>query len=122
MKSVSFKDLTLWQKSMSLTKRVYAIMSNMPKEEKYGLISQTQRASVSISANIAEGQARKGNKEFIQFLYIAKGSLAELETLLLLCEDIYKLNSEKLTDIYNNISECNKMTAGLIKSLKGDNA
>jgi four helix bundle protein len=76
-----YRDLIVWQKSMTLTKQVYSCTRSFPKEETYGLTSQIRRAAVSIPANIAEGQARNSTGEFLQFLGIARGSLAELETL-----------------------------------------
>src|SRR5579862_4028894 len=90
----SYRDLIVWQKAMALTKRIYVYTRSFPKEEVYGLTSQIRRASVSISANIAEGQARNSTGEFLQFLGIAKGSLAELETLLMLSKelDLLKVN------------------------------
>lgn len=74
------KDLEVWKKSMDLVVRLYQITKLFPNSEKYGLTSQMRRAAVSIPSNIAEGAARKGNKELLQFLYIAIGSLSELET------------------------------------------
>jgi four helix bundle protein len=74
------KDLEVWKKSMDLVVRLYQITKLFPDSEKYGLTSQMRRAAVSIPSNIAEGAARKGNKELLQFLYIAIGSLSELET------------------------------------------
>ncbi|MDD5149724.1 MAG: four helix bundle protein [Flavobacterium sp.] len=74
------KDLEAWKKSMDLVVNVYQITQLFPDTEKYGLTSQMRRAAVSIPSNIAEGAARKGNKELIQFLHIAIGSLSELET------------------------------------------
>jgi four helix bundle protein len=74
------KDLEVWKKSMDLVVKVYQITQLFPDAEKFGLTSQMRRAAVSIPSNIAEGAARKGNKEFIQFLYIAIASLSEVET------------------------------------------
>jgi len=83
------KDLDVWKQSMDLAIDVYAMTKRLPKEEIYGLISQLRRAAVSILSNIAEGAARKNKKEFIQFLHIALGSLAEVETQILI---VQKLN------------------------------
>src|SRR5690606_11874318 len=74
------KELDVWKKSMDLVETVYSISANFPKEERYGLASQMRRAAVSIPSNIAEGTARKSNKELLQFISIAMGSAAELET------------------------------------------
>ncbi|NGY37439.1 four helix bundle protein [Flavobacterium sp. XN-5] len=74
------KDLDVWKKSMDLVVKVYQITQLFPDTEKYGLTSQMRRAAVSIPSNIAEGAARKGDKELLQFLYVSIGSLSELET------------------------------------------
>jgi len=82
----SFKDLDVWNKGIDFVAEIYKLTSRFPKDELYGLVSQMRRAAVSIPSNIAEGQGRRNAKEFIQFLYIAKGSLAEIETQLIICE------------------------------------
>ena len=81
-----FKDLVVWKRGIDLVEDIYALTANLPANEQFGLVSQMRRAAVSIPSNIAEGQGRKSAKEFIQFLYIAKGSLAEIETQLIICE------------------------------------
>src|SRR2546428_212355 len=80
----SYRDLIVWQKSMVLAKLIYRVTQGFPSEEKFGLTSQMRRAAVSIPSNIAEGQARRGTREFIQFIAQAEGSLADLETQLTL--------------------------------------
>ncbi len=85
----SFKELIVWQKSFLLAREVYQLTKHLPKDEQYGLTSQLRRASVSIPSNIAEGKQRKTRNDFLQFLHIADGSCAELETQLLLVKDIY---------------------------------
>jgi len=97
---------------MAVTKEIY----KFPKEETYGLVSQIRRAAVSIPNNIAEGAARNSNKEFIHFLYVSLGSLAELETQLLLSRELEFLNDEK---IYKDIERMRKMILGLIRYLRG---
>lgn len=82
----SFKDLEVWKRGIDLVEDVYCLTAKFPANEQFGLVSQMRRAAVSIPSNIAEGQGRKNAKEFIQFLYIAKGSLAEIETQLIICE------------------------------------
>jgi len=76
----SYKDLELWQVSMNFVSEVYTLTKSFPKEELYGLTSQIRRCAISIPSNIAEGSSRKGTKEFIQFLWIANGSLSDFET------------------------------------------
>jgi four helix bundle protein len=83
----SYQELLVWQRGMEIAKLVYQLTSQFPKSEQYGLTSQLQRAAVSIPANIAEGHARDSTKEFLRYLSIVRGSLAELETLLLLSRD-----------------------------------
>ena len=74
------KDLEVWKKSMDLVESIYTLTQRFPEAEKFGLTSQMRRSAVSIPSNIAEGAARKGDKEFLHFLYISLGSLSELET------------------------------------------
>ncbi len=80
------KDLEVWKVSMDFVVEIYQVTKNFPQTEIYGLTSQLRRAAVSIPSNIAEGAARKNTREFIQFLYIAQGSLSEIETQLLISE------------------------------------
>lgn len=90
----SYKDLVVWQKGLVLAKLVYQLTKNFPSEEKFGLVAQMRRAAVSIPSNIAEGQARHTTGEFIQFISHAEGSVAELDTQLILsielkfCRDV----------------------------------
>ena len=108
------KDLKVWQKSMDLVVLTYRLSSRFPSEEKFGLISQMRRAAVSIPSNIAEGAARNSTKEYIRFLYIALGSLSELETQFLISKRL-----EYISDILEeSITEIRKMLLGLIKNLK----
>ena len=87
------KDLDIWKLSMDLVEDIYRLTQNFPTEEKYGIVSQMRRAIVSVPSNIAEGAARKGNKENIQFLYIALSSLSELDTQLIIAERLHFCNS-----------------------------
>jgi len=112
----SHKDLKVWQESMSLVLVIYKVSEKFPSHEIYGLTSQLRRASVSIPSNIAEGAGRRGEKEFIRFLFIALGSLSEIETQL---EIAFRLNYiEDLEEINKSIYFIRKMLANLIKSLK----
>lgn len=111
----NYKELKVWQKSMDLAEQIYALTSSFPKEEKYGLISQIQRSAVSIPSNIAEGAGRNSNKEFRNFLGIANGSANELTTQLLLSIRIGYIKENALDDIFNLITEIQKMNFTLIK-------
>ena len=114
----SYKDLLVWQKSIQLVTEVYRLSKTLPKEEIYGLVSQMQRAAVSIPSNIAEGHDRNSDKEFSQFLCVARGSLAELETQLIIAKNLDYINQEQMTNISNNCYEIGKMTNGLLKRIK----
>ena len=78
--SMGYRDLLVWQKGMALVKEIYKLTRSFPEDERFGLISQMRRAAVSIPSSIAEGQARRTTKEFVQFISHAEGSLAELDT------------------------------------------
>jgi len=110
------KDLDVWKEAMTLAKEIYRLTANFPKEETYGLVSQIRRAAVSIPSNIAEGAARNSSKEFIQFLYVSLGSLAELETQLLLSRELGFLKNDGTN---GSIERIRKMLLGLIKHLRG---
>jgi len=112
------KDLEVWKNSIDLVTSVYEITKTFPKYELYGLTSQIRRSAVSIPSNIAEGAGRNHNKEFIQFLYIALGSLAELETQLIISNKIQFLNEAFLNEIINKLNLIRSQIAGLIKYLK----
>ncbi len=92
------KDLDVWKKSMDLVELVYQLTSEFPNDEKFGLTTQMRRAAISIPSNIAEGAARKGNKETIQFLMIGLGSLSELETHYLLAIRLKMTDENKLVE------------------------
>ena len=109
------RDLNVWREAMDLAKSIYSLTAEFPKEEIYGLVSQMKRAAVSVPSNIAEGAARNSNKEFIRFLYNSLGSLAELETQLLLSRELGFVQSR---DIHVDIEGIRKMLFGLIKHLR----
>jgi four helix bundle protein len=114
-----FRELLVWQKAMALVTEVYRATAGFPKEELYGLTSQVRRAAVSIPSNIAEGQARLTPGEFRQFLGHAKGSIAELETQLLIAENLgYAGISEAL---FERMIEVRRMLNGLLSSLASPN-
>jgi len=112
---MNHKDLEAWKQAMSLVELVYTRTEQLPAKEQFGLQSQMRRAAVSIPSNIAEGAARKSDKEFIQFLYIALGSSAELETQLILSNRLFQIEA---TDLLNEIEKCRKLFLGLIRYLK----
>ena len=114
------KDLDVWKLSMDLVEDIYNLCKNFPKEENYGLSSQIKRASISIVSNISEGAARQSDKEFIKFLYISLGSVAELETHILLAKRLNFISSER--NILNKLTRIKKMLNGLINFLKGKNS
>lgn len=101
---------------MQLVKEVYKWTEGLPKEETYGLTAQIRRAAVSVPSNIAEGAARDSRKEFIQFLYIALGSLSELETQIFLARDLFSLEGERISA---QVETLRKLLLGLMRSLKG---
>ena len=113
---MTHKDLEVWKKSMDLVEDVYKLMKQLPENEKYGLISQIKRSSISIPSNIAEGAARGSTKEFIRFLDIASGSLSELETQLLLLERLGFCSTEE--NLSKEIETIGKMLYGLKLSLR----
>lgn len=113
-----YKSLAAWQKSMELTNAVYKNTSNYPEDEKFGLVSQIRRSAVSIPSNIAEGSARQSHKDFIRFINIAKGSLAELETQLIISNHQNYISSDILEDLTIIIKEVDKIINFLRKSLK----
>ena len=110
----NFKRLNVWNKSIVLVKEIYVITNKFPKTEQYGLVSQMQRAAVSIPANIAEGSAKSSNKEFSRFLEISLGSICELETMTIIAKELNYMNEESFISIDKQIQEVQLM----IKSFK----
>ena len=117
MKTSDYKELQVWQKAMDLVVEIYKISKLLPKEEVYGISDQLRRSAVSIPSNIAEGQSRNSVKEFIQFLSIARGSLAELETQLLICTKVNILSEDNIAEAQNITTEVGKMIKGLMNKL-----
>lgn len=111
------KDLDVWKKSIEFAQELYTVTGSFPKEEIFGLTNQLRRAAVSIPSNIAEGAARQTRKEFIQFLHIALGSSAEVETQLILAEKL-KLTTADLSTLNKALNEIILMLTGLIRSLR----
>ncbi|MDD2753800.1 MAG: four helix bundle protein [Candidatus Portnoybacteria bacterium] len=114
----SYKDLKVWQKGLDLVIGVYALTEKFPQSEIYGLTSQMRRASVAIPSNIAEGQKRGHYKEFLQFLFIAYGSGAELKTQIEICKKLPKIKNLDYNNLELVLAEVMKMLNGLITILK----
>ncbi|MBE0651535.1 MAG: four helix bundle protein [Bacteroidales bacterium] len=119
---MNHKDLDAWKQAVFLAEHIYLETKNFPKEEQFGLISQIRRAAVSVSANIAEGAARNSDKQFIQFLHISLGSLAELETLIILSFSFGYIHEGKKDELLDLITHCLKLTHGLVKHLRNKKA
>jgi four helix bundle protein len=113
----SYKDLLIWSKSKDLSLQIYQITKTFPKEEQFGLISQIRRSAISIPSNIAEGWGRDSENYFINFLNIAKGSLYELETQLIISKELEFISNEKLLELSNEIDTLSRMIIGLIKKI-----
>jgi four helix bundle protein len=112
----SYEDLRVWQDAMQLAECVYAFCQHLPKDKIYGLVSQMKRAAVSVPSNIAEGSERNNTRELIQFLYVARGSLAELQTQIKLARRLHKIEGVvEMEEIGVRIS---RGLANLIKSLQ----
>jgi len=106
---MNFTDLKIWQLSHQLTIQIYKLTATFPRSELFGITSQIRRSSSSISANIAEGFGRKGSKEFIQFLFQAKGSLLETQNFIILARDLKFLDSYTSTDLLSKYTQLTKM-------------
>jgi four helix bundle protein len=117
-KSRSYRDLDIWKLSIDFVKEVYRVTGKFPASEIYGLTNQLRRAAVSIPSNIAEGQGRNSSKEFRQFLSIALGSVAEVETQLIIAKEINYLTEGEHTPLSNSLDVMRKMLRGLAASLK----
>lgn len=113
-----YKELKLWQKSIDLVTGVYLTTRSFPETEKFGLISQINRAAVSIPSNIAEGAGRNSDKEFIQFLSIAHASSFELETQLIISKNLNYLSVEDLDQLTTQIEELQKMNYSIQSKFK----
>ena len=105
----NFKDLKVWQKSMDLAVDIYKATSSFPSDEKYGLVTQIKRCSVSIPSNIAEGSGRGSDKEFNHFLNISQGSAFELETQLIISNRVALLDDNSANDLIAKTTEIQKM-------------
>jgi four helix bundle protein len=113
----TYKDLKIWQRSRVLVKEIYLLSANFSKDEKFGLTSQVRRSAISIPSNIAEGWSKKSTKDYIRFLNISLGSIAELDTQVVLAFDLRYIDEKSFNKFSNELEELGKMINGLIKSL-----
>ncbi|MDM1553511.1 four helix bundle protein [Chryseobacterium indologenes] len=114
----NFEKLVFWQKSIELAKQVYIICVNLPKDEKFGLISQIKRSVISIPSNIAEGAGRNNDRKFYHFLGIANASSFELQTQLILTQELNLLDAEKVDSLIANLNEIQRMIYTFKSNLK----
>lgn len=114
------KRLKVWEKSVDLAVKVYKLTSDYPGEEKYGLVSQMRRSAISISSNIDEGAARQSRNEYIQFLYISRGSISELDTQLEISNRLGYIKEIEKEEVFNLIEEVDKTLQGLIKKVRSE--
>ena len=117
-KIASYKNLIVWQKAIEFVTVIYKTTKLFPSDEKFNLITQINRAVVSISVNIAEGYGRESSKNYLQFLRISRGSILELETLLLISKNLNYLPIEDYEKLMENLNEISKLLQGLIKSIQ----
>lgn len=113
----NFREMSIWKEAMKIVKEVYILTANLPTEEKFGLKSQMQRCAVSIPSNIAESSGRNTDKELLYFLNIAISSSYELETQIILVEDLYNLKSEH---IINDLHSIQRMIGGFKRSINSN--
>ncbi len=114
----NFKELKIWQKGFQIAVNCFKYTATFPKEEKYGIVSQINRAGVSISSNIAEGSSRSSEKDYNRFIQIALGSTYELETQLLIAEAVNFGDSDLCTQVKNDIDEEQKMLMAFMNKLR----
>ena len=116
--SSNYQDLHVWQQSMELAEQIYMVTENFPKREWYGLTQQVRRAVISVASNIAEGKGRRSDRDFLRFLFTARGSLFEVETQIALAERLRYLEShEAALAVKERISLVARSLTGLINSL-----
>jgi len=118
MSRSSYKDLVAWQKGMALVAAIYDATEGFPGHEQFGLVSQLRRAAVSVPSNIAEGKAHYSNRDFVRFLRQARGSLAEIETQVLIAQDRQYLPAATAAKLTQQLDELGRILSGLINSLK----
>lgn len=113
----AFEEIIAWQKAREFNKRIYEVTNKENFKRDFELVKQIRRASISVSSNISEGFERNSDKEFIYFLYVAKGSSAEIRSQLYLALDLNYITKEEFEELFLNISDISKLLSGLIKYL-----
>jgi len=112
------RDLEVWREGIALVEGVYNLTKNFPDDEKFGLTSQLKRAAISVPSNIAEGAARNSDKEFLQFLYIAQGSIVEIETHLIIAEKLRFISAKQNIEAEQQRNKVARLLFGLIRSIR----
>ncbi len=110
----SYQDLEVWKQTKDLVRHIYQVTKAFPKEEQFGLTNQLRRAAISIPSNIAEGCGRNHSKDSIQFFFVSRGSLYEVETQIIIAFDLGYISSEEQTTILNSIKSCKRLLNGFI--------
>ena len=114
----TYKDLIVWQKSIQLVTDIYALTKTFPSDERFGIVAQINRAIVSVPSNIAECWGRELSKNYLQFLRVSRGSLMEVETMILISKNLNYINEKDFIEINKKIEEAGKILHGLIKSVQ----
>jgi four helix bundle protein len=113
------RTIVAWQKAIALVTEIYRVTEDFPKTEMYGLTSQLRRAAVSVPSNIAEGRGRRSKREYVQFLYRARGSLLEVETQLEIAHNLAFLPDDRFTGLCNEVDDAGRVLNGLIANVQG---
>jgi len=114
----SFRELLVWQAGIKLVREIYLVSVGFPADERFGLTSQIRRAAVSIPSNIAEGWGRGSTKDYLRFLSVAQGSLREVETQLVIAQELGFCSSESVIKLEETVSQISRMLLGLRRSLE----
>jgi four helix bundle protein len=115
---VTYRELIVWQKAMDFVESIYQATAVLPRDENFGLASQLRRASVSIPSNIAEGQGRETPSDFLRFLWMAHGSIREVETQVLICDRLRYFDPSLTSSLMSSASEVGRLLNGLIRSIR----
>lgn len=114
----SYRDLQVWRLAIRFTKSVYRVTAGFPSDERFGLVSQVRRASVSVASNIAEGWGRGTSQDYVRFLRMARGSVYEVETQLEIASQLEFLDEESYREVIAEVNEAGRVLAGLLRSLE----